>query len=358
MYKDKRGLWRDYIVYRGKRKFFSAKTKKDLLMKIAMFNVNSSEGLTFEEVADAWKEENWDRLAFGSYRSYAPALKRCVEKFGDRQLKDIKPKDIQLWLRQLGETYAYKTVSNHKTVLSQIFDYAILSFNAESYNPCDRVKVPSGLRKTTRDALSPSELQEILSTKENEFQLAFLILFTGCRLGEANALKMSSVDFEKKTISISHSTSWRSNQPFIKEPKTESGIRVVPLLPKLEERLKRLNLGAEDYIVSQSPEPLTLSAITRRWESWCRLHGLAREEKREPTATNKHSSVWKPTIERHQIRHQYATILYEAGIDPKSAQQLLGHAQIQTTMDVYTHISEAKQKQDYVKLANYIENIG
>ena len=357
MYKDKRGLWRESITFRGKRKHFAAKTKRDLLMKLAAFDMTASESLTFEEVADAWHEEHWEQLQYGSYRTYAPAFRRAVEHFGSRKMEDIKPKDVQLWLKKLGETYAYKTVANHKTIVSQIYDYAILNYGAEAYNPCDRVKVPSGLKKGTREALTPDELQAVLSTTKDEFQLGFLILHTGCRLGEANALKMSDVDMEKDQITISRSTSWRSNQPFEKVPKTDAGIRVVPLLPKLKERLLELNLKRSDYIVSQGPEPLTLSAITRRWESWCRSHGLAEEIPREATPGNKHITVWKPTIERHQIRHEYATILYESGMDPKQAQQLLGHAQISTTMDIYTHISEKKRLENFIKLATYFENI-
>lgn len=353
MYKDSRGLWREYIVYRGKRKYFSAKTKKDLMLKLAAFNINKSEALTFSEVAEAWQEDHWEQLQFGSLRTYGPALRRAVEQFGSRKLEEIKPKDVQVWLRKLGETFAQKTVANHKSIVSQIFDYAILNFDAESYNPCDRVKLPSGLKKGTRQPLSYEELQAVLSTTEDEFQLGFLILFTGCRLGEANALQMSDVDFSRNEIRIYKSTSWRSNRPFIKVPKTDAGTRIVPLLPRLRERLLALNLAPADFIVSQSSEPLTLSAITRRWESWCRSHGLAVEVPRDPTPTNKHTTVWKPTIERHQIRHSYASILYEAGIDAKAAQALLGHAQIQTTMDIYTHISEQKRQDDFLKLANY-----
>lgn len=353
MYKDKRGLWREYIIFRGKRKYFSAKTKKDLLLKLAAFNINSPEVLTFSEVADAWREEHWEQLQFGSYRTYAPAFRRAVEQFGSRNIEDIKPKDVQLWLKKLGETYAYKTVSNHKTIVSQIYDYAILNFKAKPYNPCDRIKVPSGLKKGTREPLSYEELLAVLSTTKDEFQLGFLILFTGCRLGEANALQMSDVDFKKNEIYIYKSTFWKSNRPFIKVPKTEAGTRIVPLLPRLKERLLELNLPPSAYIVSQTSEPLTLSAISRRWESWCRSRGLAVEEHRTPTPTNKHTSVWKPTIERHQIRHSYASILYEAGIDPKAAQSLLGHAQLSTTMDIYTHISERKRQEDFLKLANY-----
>ena len=357
MYKDSRGLWRESIIFRGKRKFFSAKTKKDLLLKIAAFDIRGSEALTFGEVADAWREEHWEQLQFGSLRTYAPALRRAVEQFGSRRLEDITPKDVFLWLKKLGEQYAYKTVANHKSIVSQIYDYAIYNFRTDPYNPCDRVKIPQGLKKGTREALSSEELQAVLSTTKDEFQLGFLIAFTGCRLGEANALMMSDVDFQQGEIIISKSTYWKSNKPFIKAPKTESGVRVVPLLPQLRERLLELKLKPTDYIVSQGPEPLTLSAIERRWESWCRSHDLAVEEHRDPTPSNKHTSVWKPTIERHQIRHSYATILYEAGIDPKSAQQLLGHAQISTTMDIYTHISEKKRTENFMRLANYFESV-
>lgn len=353
MYKDKRGLWREYIVFRGKRKYFSAKSKKDLLLKLAAFDMNKSEALTFEEVADAWQEEHWEQLQFGSLRTYAPALRRAVEQFGSRKLEEITPKDVFLWLKHLGESFAYKTVSNHKSIISQIYDYAIYTYRLQPYNPCDRVKLPQGLKKGAREPLSAEELQAVLSTTKDEFQLGFLILFTGCRLGEANALQMSDVDFAKNEIRIYKSTFWKSNQPFIKVPKTEAGTRIVPLLPRLRERLLELNLAPSDYIISQASEPLTLSAITRRWESWCRSRGLAVEEHRTPTSANKHTSVWKPTIERHQIRHSYASILYEAGIDPKAAQSLLGHAQLSTTMDIYTHISERKRQEDFLKLANY-----
>lgn len=332
MYKDKRGLWREYIVFRGKRKYFSAKSKKDLLLKLAAFDMNKSESLTFEEVADAWKEEHWEQLQFGSLRTYAPALRRAVEQFGSRKLEDITPKDVFLWLKHLGESFAYKTVSNHKSIVSQIYDYAIYTYRLQPYNPCDRVKLPQGLKKGTRNALSPEERQAILSTTKDDFQLGFVILFTGARLGEALALQMKDVNFKDQIITISKSVGFHGNQPVLNPPKTAKGNRIVPLLPQLEQRLRELNLPPEAYICS-GEKPLTKTSLFRRWESYCKKKNIS--------------------IDRHTIRHEYASILYEAGIDVKEAQQLLGHAQISTTMDIYTHISESKMKQDFMILANY-----
>lgn len=333
MYRDKKGLYRETVMINGQRKVFSGKTKKDVMFKIMKYDLQQKETLTLSFAAEAWKEENWDRLRFGSYRTYSPCLERILDKFGDRNLEDIKPKEIQLWLKELGTKYAQKTVSNHKTVLSQIYDFAILSLDRDIYNPCDRVKIPAGLRKGTRNALNDKERQAILSTTKVDFQLGFIILYTGARLGEALALQLKDVDFKNNEIHITKSVGFHGNQPVINPPKTKNGIRTVPLLPQLKARLNELDLKQDDYIVS-GEKLLTKSVLARRWDKFCKDKGIQ--------------------IDRHSIRHQYATTLYEAGIDPKSAQELLGHAQIQTTMDIYTHISEAKRKQDYIKLANYI----
>lgn len=337
MFKDKRGLWRQSVYINGKKKTFSAKTKKDLALKMIQFDIKQKDSLKLEIVAGQWREENWEKLRFGSLRTYEPCLKRIITKFGERNIDEIKPLEIQLWLKELGQTYAQKTVSNHKCILSQIYDFAIVNLNLDIYNPCDRVKLPSGLKKGTREALSSDERQSILSTTKDEFQLGYLILFTGCRLGEALALQMKDVDMKENVIHITKSVGFHGNQPFINPPKTKTSVRTVPLLPPLKQRLKELKLKPTDYIVS-GEKPLTKSILYRRWMNYCKSKGI--------------------DIDRHSIRHQYATTLYEAGIDAKSAQELLGHAQISTTMDIYTHISESKIKQDYIKIANYIENIG
>lgn len=335
MYKDKRGLWREEVQIGGIRKVFSGKTKADVIMKMSAYRIEKSKPMTLETAADGWEEENWDRLRFGSYRTYLPCLRRILEKFGDRAIADIKPKEIQAWLRELGAQFSYKTTYNHKCVLSQIFDFAIVEMNQDVYNPCEKVKMPSGLKKGTRKALTDEERQAVKETDADDFQLAFLILYTGCRCGEALALRMSDVDMEKNLISIHSSVCHHGNQPVISPPKTEKSVRIVPLLPQLKERLTELNLGPDDYIVS-GEKPLTKSALDKRWKKYCKEKGIS--------------------IDRHQIRHQYATTLYEAGIDAKTAQQLLGHSQISTTMDIYTHISDAKKLNDYIRLATYVSN--
>ena len=335
MKKNDKGLYRTAITINGKRKWFSGKTRKDVMQKIALYRIEEKQSITFGSVAEKWQEDNWDRLRFGSYRTYAPCLERAVQKFGKTDIDKLKPIEIQTWLRDLGRTYAFKTVANHKSIVSQVCDYAIVNLGLDMYNPCDKVKMPAGLKKGTRNALSANERHAILSTTKDENQLAFLILFTGCRLGEALALQMKDIDMKNNVVHITKSVAFHGNQPVIQTTKTENGIRDVPLLSPLKDRLKELNLPGEAYIVS-GEKPMTKSALYRRWDAFCKAKGIH--------------------IDRHSIRHQYATTLYEAGIDAKTAQDLLGHAQIATTMDIYTHISEEKKLKDFMKLATYVAN--
>lgn len=333
MYKDSRGLYREMVVINGKRKFFSGKTKKDVALKMMQFRIEQKEQMTVQGVIEIWKESNWERLRFGSLRTYEPCLKRIIDKFGNRDISSIKTIEVQSWLKELGDQYAFKTVSNHKSLLSQICDFAIVNLGIEMQNPCDRAKLPSGLKKGTREALSDIERRAILSTSKDEFQLGYLILYTGCRLGEALALQMRDIDMKKDLIYITKSVAFHGNKPQIQSPKTKNSVRTVPLLPPLKSRLKELRLPQDAFIVS-GEKPLTKSALYRRWETFCKSKGIH--------------------IDRHSIRHQFATTLYDAGIDAKSAQDLLGHAQIATTMDIYTHISEEKRKKDFSILTEFV----
>lgn len=336
MYYDaKKKLWRETVSINGQKKVFSGKTKQDALLKIVRFKDEAKKSILFDSVAEQWYEEKWEKLRFGSWSSYNACYRRILEQFGERSIEEIKPKDVQAYLNHLGEDFAMKTVANHKTVLTQIFDYAIVEIGMDMYNPCDRVKLPQGLRKSKRNNLTTEEVKVIQSGNLTDFQLAYLILYTGCRCGEAIALQMKDVDMKKDVIHITKSIRHHGNQPVMQQTKTVNSIRTIPLLKPLKLRLKQLNLSQEEFIVS-GEKPLTKSALDKRWKKWCRDNGIS--------------------IDRHTIRHQYATILYESGVDAKTAQELLGHAQIATTMDIYTHLSESQKQKARIQLETYLAN--
>lgn len=346
-------------LYETKRKIcghfvkFYAHSEKEVYAKIASYENERKRLRSFYEVSEGWYDYACAHLAEGSVRSYLPSLRRAQERFGEQIVNDITPLQIQKFLQDVSKQYAYKTVRNQKTVLTQIFNFVIIQYNLVVQNPCDRIKIADKSKQTTREALTLQERHEIEATKPEEFQLAFLILYTGCRLGEALALRYSDIVDNK--VLIRRAVHFQGNKPVIGVTKTPAAIRAVPLLPPLKERLEQLPHSPTDYIIG-GENPITQSALARRWEHWAREHNLAEAVPREPTQNNKHVVAWKATIDRHQIRHEYATMLYEAGVDVKTAMRYLGHTTISMTMDIYTHLSEQHMEKEQEKLIRYIEN--
>lgn len=341
--KEKR-LWRKQVTIDGKRKIFSAKTKQDVLLKILEYKKEQTMLPALQTVSDAWTEEHWKQVRDGTLRSYNAPLRRINEKFGSRPIDTITAKELQQFINELGRIYSQKSVQQHKIILNMLYKYAQVDMDLDIENQAQKITVPSGLKRSARQALTKKQ-KAVISSPDNSYNfiLPFLIYWTGARCGEALALQMKDIDFEKKTVSINKQITHIGNTPVISPPKTQNAYRTVPLLPILETRLKSSKMGPDDYITTCCSEPLTKSALSKRWAKWCREHELTDPE-------------GKPAVDRHTIRHQYATVLYEAGIEAKSAQLLLGHSDIRTTMDIYTHISQEQYRKDFELLVKYTQN--
>lgn len=329
---EKKGLWRKQVTIGGKRKVFSAKTKKEVLLKIMQYQQETSHP-SLNSIADQWEEEHWQNLRQGSLRSYNAPLRRIREKFGGCEIDKISPRDVQNYLSLLGQTYSAKSVSQHKSILNMIYNYAIVNLGMDIQNPTTLAKLPTGLRKTTRSSLSLEE-RKIVADPDQSFLLPLLIYYTGTRCGEALAIQFKDVDFKDNTIAITKAIHHEGNRPVVGDLKTVNSYRVIPLLSPLKKALLRRDYSADDYLVS-GESPLTKSALSKRWKKWQKETGLS--------------------IDRHTIRHCYASILYEAGIEPKSAQMLLGHADIRTTMNIYTHLSDEQRERDFEKLEKFLQ---
>ena len=329
-YDEKKGLWREQITIGGKRKVFSGKTKKAVKMKILSAQQETKKAPTFGAIALRWKAAHAEEIESSTWRCYDAPLRRAISEFGLRPLDSIKPGEIQTWINNLG--FAYKTARNHKTVISEVFNFAIVEEGLDISNPCDHIKVSDKLAKGSRRALDDWEIEEIRKTTADEFILAPLILYTGCRCGEALGLQRRDFDFDRKTIHISKAIHHDGNKPVLGRLKTEQSDRYVPLLLPLENLIRQLDLRDDDYIVSGA-DPLTASALARRWEKWERAHNVR--------------------FDRHSIRHAYATALLESDISVKGAQAFLGHSNFKTTMDIYTHIRENFLEAEAGKLEEY-----
>jgi integrase len=159
-------------------------------------------------------------------------------------------------------------------------------------------------------------------------------LYTGLRRGEVLALTYGDIDRKEKIVKVSKSVYFVSNEGRLKEPKTEAGIREVPIPDSL---LKMLPNGKKsDYVFSTfSDRPMTESFQRDAMDHWQKETGLK--------------------LTAHQLRHGYATLLHEADIDVKDAQELLGHADAGTTQNIYTEVSAKRKKAVAERINSYLQ---
>ena len=231
---------------------------------------------------------------------------------------------IDAYIHDFSATRARKTAATQLQIIRQILRFAVVQ-GALPYNPAEALRLPKGLKVTYR--MPPDENQVKLikaHAKDTPFGLfAALVYYTGCRRGEALALTGADIDRKAKRISITKSVYYVGNYAQIKQPKTEKGTREVPLLDALDKLLpKRLPKG---YLFAEpNGEPLTDDHFFDAYKKYQQATGV--------------------TVTPHQIRHGYATALYECGVDFKTMQALLGHAQLSTTMDIYTHVRQNSLK--------------
>lgn len=337
MKKRANGLYQKQITVtengEKKQKCFYGKTIAEINQKILDYNGEVNAGRTFEVVADEWWEEHQKTLAPNSLKNITPAVKRATKHFGSMPIKGISAREIQLFIVEFSHGgYAKKTVSTQLQAVRQVIAYAVLNGEVE-HNLASDVKLPKNLPKGQRVPPSPEDICKVKQGVNEPFGLfAFFALYTGCRRGELLALQYKDIDFENSEISITKSLYHVGDKAYIKAPKTDAGKRTVALLTPLKDVL--LGRGVRDeYIFNDGGRLITNRRFITLWSAYCK--GL------------------QISITPHQLRHAYATRLYELGIDVKSAQMLLGHSDISTTQNIYTHISDIKRQADKQLLKNF-----
>ncbi len=308
----------------GKRVYFYGSTEREVNKKVLAYSTKAEEGRTFKEVADEWWNENEFRWASQTLKPYKAAFSRAVEAFGDDTISDISSKDILALLRRLAaQRFAKKTLSNQRSVINQILDYAVLSGDI-GFNVCKTVKIPQASSGERRSAATPKD-EELIKSHPDEWLFPFIALYTGMRKGEILALQWGDIDFTKNLIKVNKSIYHEGDRGKVKAPKTSESNRIIPLLAPLKTVLERKRGNAADYIISDDGKtPLT----KRRYET------LYAQYKREVGIT----------CTAHQIRHSFATIAIAQGIPAKTVQEMLGHRQISTTLDIYTELRESSIK--------------
>lgn len=325
------GYWHDKA---GKRHAIYDRDPEKLFYKIQDKENYVPPALTFEAAADAWEKKHWDRIGAKTAETYTAPLRRIKDNFRDMDAAEVTAQSVQAFLADLGKQgFSRRSVQMHRDILNMIFNNAIME-NGLTFNPCGAVSVPRNLPAKKRELPDDEAIAAVKAGAGVPFGLfALICLYSGLRRGEVLALRYEDIDRENNLIHVTRAVEYASNSPTIKPPKTEAGNRDVILLAPLAAAIPEKGKGL--IFARDDGEPLTKTQYRKRWAAYCKAIG------HEITA--------------HQLRHGYATILYEAGVPDKDAQELLGHSSIAVTRDVYTHIRQSQKEATAKKLNSYLK---
>ena len=353
MIKRKDGRWQEQITLQGmkKPKYFYGKTQKEVKQKMAAWQKDQVSGKLFATCADAWDREHTEQVEYNTSVMYRAPLRRAKEHFAGRKIQDIGADEIDAYIKHVaGRGYSRRGVQVYLDMFRMIWDYSIVQGWAQS-NPCGPVKLPSGLTNGTRDIPADEQLEKVKTGLGAENGLfAYMLLYTGLRRGELLALRWEDIDRKARVIHVTKSVYYVGSKPMIKLPKSEAGRREVVLLDALAAVLP---VGGNGYIFGGA-EPWSKSQVSEKWLEWCKAVGLAHEsvtvEVDPKTKKKKTRRRWSADITAHQLRHAFATMLYDAGIDEMDTKDLMGHSSIQVTRNIYTHIRQSRREKTAEKL--------
>lgn len=259
-------------------------------------------------------------------------------------------------------------LSDFATVIryaSKIMKFA-MNMDLIQKDPFDRIIKPK--KKTTEKKgikfYTKDQLEQMMKFLENrvsnskelspidqynpllQFTIIRLLAFSGMRSGEAMALEWNDIDFEKGTVTVNKTLSATKQGFKVSSPKTRNSNRVIPLDPKTLRSLKQWQLKEKEILFTQGIKnnKYVFSRLNGKLVSRDNFYYVANRLAREANL---------PEIGLHGYRHTFASLLFSADVSMKEVQVLLGHSNIELTMNVYTHVTEQNTIETVEKLAKF-----
>ena len=348
---------------------------KDLQDEIDSFKAKKMTLNSFYEDYIEQKQE----LKTSTRTNYKYMYKKYVwDSIGRRKLPEIKYSDIKKFYNHLIREIGFKpnSMETIHTILHPIFATAV----RDGYirvNPTDgvmaEIKKSNDWEKPKRHALSVSEQEAFVEfTKSHSVYSHWLPLFTvllgtGCRVGEVVGLTWDDCDFKNGIININHSLIYRPDEYtgksgfYISTPKTKAGEREIPMFEAvkkalLNERMRQMREGFNQTVIdgysgfifsNRFNGVLSPHNINRAIERITRDYNV---EESELAARQNREPLLLPHFSVHNLRHTFCTRMCENESNIKVIQEIMGHSDISTTMDVYNEATRDKKKESFAGL--------
>lgn len=392
----KRGPDGLYRVRVGKKNFVSNISWADANRQAQAYKHEIERGLnvdaqnvTVKQYAFKWLPLYKSGVKDRTYNAYARLLNTLIDVIGDYAISSITPDDAKtVYVQRFpakksigGEGYSGSAIKKAKNLYVSFFDSAVEN-GYILHNPFRSKKAQPDTGKDGTHREITEEERELIHTVKHSFRPAVMVmLYAGLRRGEVLALH--SDDIEHGIITVSKAVSYTSNQPIVDTPKTDAGIRHVPVFLPLEKELK----GISGLVApaKRTNGIMSESAFTRAWETYVlavecyingvsqkRWYGLTKADKiknpekyasimelraqgKEKEADDLRLSDWKTfDVRPHDLRHSFCTMCRDAGVDIKQTIEWMGHADEKMILKIYDHVTTRRTAESIEKIQKWM----
>ena len=389
---DKRYMY-TYTDPMGRRKFIYANDLTELREKEAKLMKDQLDGLDLYVAGKASVNDTFDRYMSTKYNlrestksSYLYTYDHYVrDTFGKKRIADIKYSDVLQFYQHLlkGKEMQINTLETIHTVLHPTFQLAVRD-NIIRVNPSDgvmaQIKKQPGKNHGVRHALTVEQQRAFIRyidespTFYHWASFFKFLLGTGCRIGEAIGIRWEDIDFEKRTISINHSVVYYSREfkehPIcsfaVSLPKTEAGIRTIPMMDTVYDALQmelddQKEHGFNETVIDGMKGFIFMNrfgnihnpqAVNRAIK---RIYEAHNAEEVVKAAKQHREPVIIPHFSCHHLRHTFCSRFCENETNLKVIQSIMGHANIETTMDIYAEVTDTKKQEAIQNLAHNLD---
>ena len=343
--------------------------------KIASNNMDIKRiNITLNEWFEEWFEQY--KKPYIKETSIYPLRSKYYNIFGntlgDKKVTEINNIDIQSVINSMRDNG--RAASSMRTALSTIRECLESAKNNRiiQVNPCFDIKVYWENKTTLRRFLSKEEQELFLNKSKNNgnwyYEMFYIMLHTGMRIGEVGGLKWEDVDFKNKCIHINRSLScqYEKGKKIMRltTPKTHNSYREIPFMGEVENMFNaqykkqqtykenlgdrwREEKGFENFVFTSSMgSPVTRYIAEKQINKI--VKEINEEEMFNAVKENRVPALFEK-VYPHALRHTFCSRCFECNMNPKVVQKIMGHQHYSTTIDIYTHVTNEKIEDEISK---------